>query len=116
MKQKGIYYNIANFHYFIYFEGIENNRKITVVVNKIETPVEGLNSGAAWELEHYELEEIFKLEIWPKYYFPAFTAKNYQWYHNDNDLGLPNYHIQAFANVMNFALRKGIEKANIETI
>ena len=58
------------------------------------------------------LEPFCEIDIWNKYYFPKFTAETYQWYHNED--GREDF-IGTCANVMKFALAKGLKIGNIKT-
>ena len=53
-------------------------------------------------------EHVMDIDIWGKYYFPEFMSQQ-QWYH---DTGNEDY-IASLAEVMRFALAKGLEFGNI---
>ena len=126
MEDKTGYYfkseNDTQSYYFIKFTEINNKQNVIVDVNKIDTQFGvdaywDLESGIEINLKDFEYEKLCTLELWVKYFFTKFESGEMQMYYDDKKYYDGKYksdEIQSLADVINFAIEKGLELAHIK--
>lgn len=111
-------------HYLIRFDVKSEGHRCIVSIFEIGIPQ---HSGDVMLVENgedvavTEAEEVFRIDLCGKYYFPEFVSRQYQWYYNDRSGVVPYRYdedgnmdeVMAMAEVMKFAIRKGLEAGNI---
>lgn len=118
-QKKGFYFRPASHsckNYLVEVEKKEDGSNCLVVVHEIGIPYIGGVGEVSIEqgdmIATMEYEYLLEIHLWGKYFFPSFNAKSYQWYY-DSDHGYPSDDIMAVAEVMKFAVAKGLEVAGI---
>ncbi len=125
-QTKGYYFK-PQMHICKYFliEVKPQDAHCVVVVYKIGIPqghIEETQLKNGDEIATHETEQILEIDLWGKYYFPKFTADQYQWYYNqsyqngkwefDKDGNMDE--VLAIAEVMMFAMELGLKIGKIE--
>lgn len=106
----GIYFRPKShqcMHYMVSFK-IQHEGQCLASIFELGIPRVHVENGAEIAVQEGIDWHIMDIDIWGKYYFPEFRSQQ-QWYHDD---GGEDY-IGAMAEVMKFALAKGLEFGNI---
>lgn len=112
-------------YFFIDFLIVENESNCIVRIWEIDQRATNIcsdskdkQSGDEIDLEDFQVDLIASVDLWGKYFFPEY-AENYkpQYYYDDMTYYGADYKsdtIIAVAEAINFAIKLGLEKANIK--